>query len=280
MNSASRWFIFIAAATLLWGCGEEKMKNAAVEGNPVTSVPASAWQKLSSKRIYFGHQSVGYNITQGIQDLMADNPAIRLNLIDVKDGRPPEGGGVFGHGTIGKNQQPETKLDDFRKRLDEGANQRIDMAMMKFCYVDVVDDTDIGILFAKYKTRIEEIKARYPGVLIIHSTVPLITDSPSLKTTVKRLLGRGESSCGENKKKNEYNELLLKEYGGTEPIFDLARVESTRMDGTRVTCTKDGKTFFRLNPDFTYDGGHLNAKGRKVVAAHLLALLAELAEKN
>ena len=280
MNATYRLFIFIAAAALCLGCGEGKMEKAGVKDNPVAAIPVSTWQKLSSKRIYFGHQSVGYNIIQGIQDLMADNPAIRLNLMDMKDGTLPEGGGVFGHGTIGKNQQPETKLVDFRKRLDEGAKTRLDMAMLKFCYVDVVDDTDVGILFANYKSRMDEIKARHSEILIVHSTVPLITDSPSLKNTIKKLLGRGESSCGENIKKNEYNELLLKEYGGKESVFDLARVESTRMDGTRVTCTKDGKTFFCLNPDFTYDGGHLNAKGRKVVATHLLTLLAELAEKN
>jgi len=280
MNATSKLFIFIAAAALWWGCGEGKMEKARVKGNSVTSIPVSTWEKLSSMRIYFGHQSVGYNIVQGIQDLMADNPEIRLNLMDIKDGKPPEGGGVFGHGTIGKNQQPETKLEDFRKRLDEGPNRRIDMAMLKFCYVDVVDGTDVDILFNKYKTRMDEIKASNPGILIIHSTIPLITDSPSIKNAIKRLLGRGESSCGENKKKNEYNELLLKEYGGKEPVFDIARIESTRPDGTRITCTKDGKMFFCLDPDFTYDGGHLNAKGRKVVAAHLLTLLAELAEKN
>lgn len=280
MTATFRLFIFIAAASLWWGCGEGKMEKAGVQDNPTKSIPVSTWQKLSSKRIFFGHQSVGFNILEGIQDLMKENPAIRLNLMEMKDGTLPEGGGVFGHGKIGKNQRPETKLEDFRKRLDEGADKRIDMAMMKFCYVDVVDDTDVGILFANYKKRMEEIKGRHPEIRIIHSTVPLITDSPSLKNTIKRFLGRGETFLGENIKKNEYNGLLLKEFGGKEPVFDLARVESTRPDGTRVTCTKDGKTFLCLNPDFTYDGGHLNAKGRKVVAAHLLTLLAELAEKN
>ena len=184
------------------------------------------------------------------------------------------------HGEIGDNKQPEGKIEDFLKRIDEGGTNGVDMALMKFCYVDIVENTDIRALFADYKARMKILKDRHPDILIIHTTVPLVTDNPSIKNAIKRSLGRGESSCYENKIKNEYNEMVLKEYMGKEPVFDLARVESTRMDGTRVTCSKNGDSFFSLNPDFTLDGGHLNATGRKVVAAHLLALLAELAEKK
>jgi lysophospholipase L1-like esterase len=70
--------------------------------------------------------------------------------------------------------------------------------------------------------------------------------------------------------------LLRKNYEGKEPVFDLARIESTRPDGTRETFTQDGKTYYALVPAYTKDGGHLNKLGRKKVAEQLLLLLVSL----
>ena len=44
------------------------------------------------------------------------------------------------------------------------------------------------------------------------------------------------------------------------------------------TFTKDGENYYSLVPDYTDDGGHLNEKGRKIVAEQLLILLANLSE--
>ncbi|MBI5307180.1 MAG: hypothetical protein HZB37_02280 [Planctomycetes bacterium] len=253
------------------------METAEFRDDSIARVPVSAWEKLSSKRIYFGHQSVGYNIMQGVQEIKNDAPAIRLNVLDLKEKMAPGSGGVFAHGTVGKNQQPSTKLEDFKKNL-QGVKGN-DIAFLKFCYVDIVEKTDVRKLFADYKAGMEEIKARHPGMVVVHMTVPLTADRPSIKNTIKRILGRS-SNCAENAKKNEYNEMLLKEFGDKEPIFDLAKIESTHADGTRVTCSENGKTYFYLNPDYTDDGGHLNGKGRKVVASKLLIFLSDLAEKN
>ena len=279
MTISSKWVLMLMATACL-GCGEGKMDTAGAKDDPIARVPAQAWEKLASKRIYFGHQSVGLNIMQGVRDLVADNPSIRLNVLDLKEGMALGSGGVFAHGPVGKNQQPATKLDDFRKNIEGESTQGIDIAFLKFCYVDIVETTDVPALVADYKARMDELKKRHPGTVFVHLTVPLITDRPSIKNAIKKFLGRGGSECAENIRKNEYNGILLKEYGGKESVFDLAKIESTRGDGTRVTCTINGKTFFCLNPVYTDDGGHLNAKGRKVVAAHLLAFLAELAEKN
>ncbi len=41
----------------------------------IKGVPAETWQKLSQKKIYFGHQSVGNNIIDGIKDIMKENPS-------------------------------------------------------------------------------------------------------------------------------------------------------------------------------------------------------------
>jgi lysophospholipase L1-like esterase len=72
------------------------------------------------------------------------------------------------------------------------------------------------------------------------------------------------------------NELLIKEYDGKEPVFDLAKTESTLPDGTRETFTKDGKTHYSMVLEYTHDGGHLNETGHKKAAEQLLILLASL----
>ena len=79
-----------------------------------------------------------------------------------------------------------------------------------------------------------------------------------------------------NIRKNEFNDLLRKEYSGKEPIFDLAYVESTFPDGRRSTFTKAGETYYSMAPEYTYDDGHLNETGRKRAAEQLLVLLANL----
>ena len=77
-----------------------------------------------------------------------------------------------------------------------------------------------------------------------------------------------------NIKKNEFNDLLTNYYAGKDPVFDIAYFESTYPDGKRSTFSKEGKSYFDLAPEYTYDDGHLNEKGRQWVAKHLLNFLA------
>ncbi|MCK5076580.1 MAG: hypothetical protein KAR38_09400, partial [Calditrichia bacterium] len=76
----------------------------------------------------------------------------------------------------------------------------------------------------------------------------------------------------------EYNE-LLKETFKDEPVFNLAKVESTYPDGSRESFTQNGKTYYSLIRNYTYDGGHLNELGRQIAAKELMKVLAE-AVKN
>jgi len=79
-------------------------------------------------------------------------------------------------------------------------------------------------------------------------------------------------------KRNEFNAMLRHAYVGREPFFDLAKLESTFPDGSQSTFTKDGNIYAALVPDYTNDGGHLNEKGRRIVAEHLLVYLAQLSQ--
>jgi hypothetical protein len=111
----------------------------------------------------------------------------------------------------------------------------------------------------------------------VHSTVPLTADQQpasfkdSVKNTLRKLAGRDP-----NVKRNRFNQLLKQTYGGKDPIFDIAEIESTHSDGSRSYFSRAGQKIYTLAPEFTEDGGHLNEAGRRRGAQQLLALLAGL----
>ena len=59
---------FIAINLISCDSGGE-MPEKTVQFPNIKDVPASKWENLSQKKIYFGHQSVGFNIIDGIKDL-------------------------------------------------------------------------------------------------------------------------------------------------------------------------------------------------------------------
>lgn len=256
-------------------------KMSAKEVLSVNNIPETKLQILSGKKIYFGHQSVGYNIMDGLKDIMKENPGIKLNMVDTNDPemfKMP----VFAHSAVGQNTKPDSKVDDFAKLMEQGIGNKADMAFLKFCYVDVDERTDVQKVFDYYKSRLTQLKGKYPDTTFIHFTMPLVSKQAGikiwLKDIIKEILGRPVCNYSINIKRNQFNDMLKKEYEGKEPVFDLARIESTLSEGRRLTLTKDGVTFYSMLPEYTDDGGHLNEKGRKIVANELLLFLANLPE--
>ena len=60
-----------------------------------------------------------------------------------------------------------------------------------------------------------------------------------------------------------------------EQIFDLARYESSKADGSAEAVRYRGNSVPVLAKEWTYDGGHLNEVGRRRVAEAFLAQLAD-----
>jgi hypothetical protein len=203
-------------------------------------------------RIYFGHQSVGANILQGVKEL-----GVRLSIKDE---------------LLAENGDPLRKLQNFKAAVGEGS--RYDIALVKFCYVDVTADTDARALFERYRSTIAELRAENPRTLFVHATLPLTTVQTGPKALAKRLLGRAPYGTIENVRREEYNKLLRRTYAGREPIFDLARLESIAPDGTTVTVSWGGATVPAMSPAYTDDGGHLNARGRALAAQEFVTVLA------
>ncbi|OPY00315.1 MAG: hypothetical protein A4E58_00068 [Syntrophorhabdus sp. PtaB.Bin006] len=261
-------------------CEEKKMSEVKNPLPSIASVGEPAWQTLAQKRIYFGHQSVGNNILEGIKDVMNEHRNIKLNIVQIAaptDIKSP----MLGHSRIGKNVDPRSKVQEFAALMSAGIGENTDVAFFKFCYVDVTAKTDVEKLYKGYKDAMDTLRKLYPKTAIIHVTVPLTVSKTSMKTRLKKLLGKKEMwEYDDNVRRNEFNELLRKEYQGKQPLFDLARIESTYPDGTRSSFTKGENTYDSLVPEYTYDGGHLNEKGRRVVAEALLVFLANLNAKS
>ncbi len=234
-------------------------------------VTAEELRQVASKRIFFAHQSVGGNVLDGVRAL-ADEQGVPVPIREWKAG---EAGAGLLHAMVGQNEAPLSKVSHFEKLLDEGAAQA-DVAFYKFCYVDFTKDTDVDALFVQYQRSVEALQAKHPGVKLVHVTTPLTTVQRGVKGWIKEKLGKGAWGANENIKRHQFNERLRQTYGGKAPVFDLAQIESELGGGQVSTFTRGGQRYPSMNPAFTDDGGHLNAQGRKVVAARLVRFLAAL----
>ncbi len=262
---------------LLIACSGGEMSEKPVSFVQITDVQESKWKKLSGKKIYFGHQSVGFNIVDGIKDILNDNKQIKLNVVETND--PAEfDKPVFAHSRVGENFDPISKNNAFMKFMENGIGEKTDFAFYKYCYVDVKADTEVEKLFNIYKDVHERLKNNYPGVKVIHVTVPLVVVQKDWRVLIKKIIGREIGGYSDNIKRNLFNDMLRNHYGGKEPVFDIGQIESTYPDGRKETFRVNDKSYNALVPDYASDGRHLNEMGRRVVAEQLLIYLANLSD--
>jgi hypothetical protein len=272
------YFYVLLMVFFMISCKGETMPVSVTTFKGIKDFPTSTWEGLAKKRILFGHQSVGDNIIMGMTDLIKDNPSIRLSIkqISSPDDLAP---GTFVHFPVGENEKAPSKIKDFATKIQQGLGSKVDIALFKFCFVDIDSNTDVERLFQEYRDSMASMKKNYPAVTFVHVTVPLLRkERTTIKGLIDRIVGRPGGFFGDshNIKRNEYNDLIRKLYSGNEPIFDLAAVESTHPNGTLETFNSGGKRYYALAPEYTGDGGHLNALGRKVVAEQFLLFLAVL----
>jgi hypothetical protein len=271
-------FFFIVSSFSWAGSGVEGEKMHFQLSRGTTN---SSWNKLNELKIYFAHQSVGYNIVEGIKALEDQNPDLNLKIREINKFSPLDGYGFY-HSAIGKNEDPESKIDAFANAMDQGIGNTADIAFLKFCFVDIDSHTDIGKLFEYYTSEMKRLSERYPNVIFVHFTVPLLKENKkSIKGYIRNLFRKDDGFFDErhNIRRNEFNRLLLDKYAGNEPIFDLAEIESTFPNGSKCTFKSGRETYFAMVPDYTNDGGHLNALGGKKVAEQLLTYLCTIYDK-
>ncbi|MEW6511414.1 MAG: hypothetical protein AB1428_10685 [Bacteroidota bacterium] len=266
--------IAAAAAVLLSaGCADHEQRS----GTPMDDALRSDIEAAANKRIFFGHQSVGVDIMQGVRDLAAAAGA-RMRVVPLDSLTGPEEP-YFADALVGKNSEPDTKCDAFRSVVERLAADSLDIALLKFCYVDIKQHTDVQRMFRYYTETMEDLKRRFPGVTFVHVTVPLTERTAWWRRTAKALLGRDDEWDAASIKRTEFNAMLRQRYAH-EPLFDLAAIEAMSPDGTVSKFESGGKEAYTLVPAYTRDGGHLNEFGRKHVARELLRLLAEISRRG
>lgn len=240
----------------------------------LSDVTDAQWAALARRQIFFGHQSVGYNIMDGVADVLAANPRIALSVVESRDLDSSQAP-AFRHAAVGRNAYPVEKMDDFLAVSTRGLGAAGGIGMVKLCFEDVGPTTNADSLFAEYRKRMEVLRARHPGLTIVHLTMPLTVVENWRGYLMKKLRG-APLEVESNAVRNRYNALLLQTYQGREPVFDLARLESTLPDGRRTFARRGSDTVYVLAPRYTEDGGHLNADARRMVAEQLLITLAGL----
>ncbi|MBI5588794.1 MAG: SGNH/GDSL hydrolase family protein [Deltaproteobacteria bacterium] len=275
MKNLPLYLVAISAVAVMSGCVRENMQAETTVLPSINDVAPSAWAKLNGERIYFGHQSVGDNVLSGIEDIMKANGGIRLKIMKTTD-TAAFNGPVFAHSYVGTNGDPGSKIEAFRKIMESGVGGKAGIAFVKLCFWDIRSRTDVEKTFALYRKTLTELKAEYPKTVFVHFTVPLMSYPGGLSNGVKRLFGLPVGPDLDNMRRNELNRLILKEYGGKEPVFDIALVESTLPDGTRAFFTKNGERYYCLAQRYSRDGGHLNEEGKRLVAEQLLIRLTRL----
>jgi hypothetical protein len=268
-----RCLLALCIVLISFGCKENVMDPLGAINRRLQSVSQEAWDSLARKKIYFGHQSVGYNIVDGLKRVLESKPSIGLRILETVNPKDFQGP-IFAHSPIGQNKDPKGKIDDFRRLLEGGLGQEADIAFFKLCFVDVDQATDVEVLIEYFDTTLAELGEKFPKLVIIPVTVPLTNTAPGIKERIKRLLGRGPAVKADNIKRNFFNAHIRKKYGTA--IWDLADAEATTGEGTKVEFQDNQGTYFLLNPAYTSDGGHLNSTGSQAVAIDLLIRLVSL----
>ncbi len=237
---------------------------------PSLAASPESIERVASRRILFGHQSVGGNLLEGVSDVSGGK-------LRVVQGRTPEVLSTPGlvHTFIGQNEDPSGKVRDFEKALDD-VQGKADLAFFKFCYIDFSASTDVEKLFAEYLASMERLHTKYPAVTFVHVTVPLTVVQSGAKAWLKRRLGRAPWGEQENVVRQRFNQLLRAKFAGQPLLFDLAAIESTRPDGSPRWFEVSGAKVPMLVPEFSDDGQHLNVTGRRRAADALIEFLAKV----
>lgn len=231
------------------------------------------WSGLADRRIFFGHQSVGRDIMGGMRALLAEHSGTPLRVVETD--RPDlTDGPAFMEARIGRNREPRSKLEAFERIVASGLGAG-GIALLKFCYVDVGNDTDVDALYDDYRESIARLEAAVPRIEVVHATIPLRTAPPRWKELAGRLAGRVQAS-EVNRRRERFNERLRAEVPG-EKIFDIARIEATRADGSTATRRVGRESVPMLAEEWTTDGGHLNEAGARTAARALLDVLTRVA---
>lgn len=218
-------------------------------------------------RILFCHQSVGADLLEGLREIGGELQCVGADSLPAHD----PGATLLATARVGRNGDPASKWQAFAGLLTAQAG-RVDFALMKLCYVDILDLASVDRVFAGYQDAMREIGARHPQLRLGHVTVPLRARPQGLGASVRRALGRRDTEHARNRARAAFNERLRLAYGDG-ALFDLARIEANGPGARPASWREGGHEVPALAPEYSRDGGHLNSLGRRVAARAFLDFL-------
>jgi len=232
-------------------------------------------------KTFFAHQSVGENILTGLEEL-ARQGRTDVCVLDLTRAHelPPIHPLAIIHERVGANREPLTKIAAFRDLLNAKQRPELDVALLKFCYVDIATQTEAETLWKHYEAAIEQLSTDQPGVRLVHCTAPLRSLPEGPYAWLRRALGHRHPAIAGNRARDWFNRQLRARFGGGHDLFDLAAVQSRRPDGRPCYLMDGGNRVPSLAREWTYDGGHLNERGRTMAAAAFLEFLQTLQDSR
>jgi len=266
--------LFLYNATLTVEYEEQKTVLPGID-----TVPREYWEELGQKKIFWGHRELGDDIIEGIKEVRQKYDFIKLNIVETTDPAAFDQP-IFAHAELGTCVYPLTKIDAFTRVLEEGVGEKIDIALLKFCYGDFRWESNSEQTWERYKQMMNNLKEKYPNVQFIHVTAPICTRPLRGRTIVrefiKYLVGR-PTIWADNAKRQSYNNWLTTTFANSEPVFDLAKVESVGQEGFRSYVTYEGEKVYVLAPGLAMSVGNINIPGSRHIAEQLLICLANTA---
>lgn len=274
-----RWIIAGSVAIVMAVvAGYAVVRDERADGDPyrIPTATAEDLRAVAQARFFFAHQSVGGNILDGVPAVYAAHGLSAPRFVAVSEAGEED---RLSEARVGENGDPLGKLREFDSLVRSGLGDRLDVAMLKLCYSDVVESTDVQATFEAYRDTLAALAQDYPHVAFVPATVPVtIIRGPLGK--VKALLGRGDRFGPEhNVVREEFNALLRAEYGDEGQLFDVAAIESTTPDGERLAAYHDGELFYALAREYSAGNGHLSPTGGAAVAESFLAVVADAVDR-
>ena len=188
---------------------------------------------LSTSRQFWGHQSVGNYIlyvSDGSLDalLKSLHAGVTVQNITSAGAVANLARGDWAEMEIGQNMAPRTKVDGFQAVAQTGFPDHLDVAALKFCFVDFREGTDVAAEWAYYQSVMDPIEAAYPG-RVVYWTVPLTAADPATVDT-------------DNAVREAMSAHIRAKYGPTGRVFDFADLEAHDANGNLVTDANGVRT--------------------------------------
>ncbi len=233
-----------------------------------SNVDQTLFDAVRTKKMLFGHASIGGQIVEGLRTLASQNPS--RYAMTFKEDPPALTSPALAFPYIGPNGNPFDKITRFKNKIEStDANGNVwgnvlDIAYFKFCYVDIGTNSDVNQIFTEYINSVKNLQAQYPNCQFIYFTVPLEGKLDY------------EYDMIQNKNRHQLNELIrnyVKQNGGY--LYDLADLEAYDDSGVYQTFEYQGATYPKAwfvpnnyaNDGWTTDdGAHLNSKGKEHLA--------------